>query len=142
MLRYRPMAPAAVLVATALALAACSSAASPAATQAEPPASAAPSVAASEAATQAASTDTVGISGSSFGNDITVSVGTTVTFRNNDEFDHTVTEGTGGQAVEGARFNEQVPAGESIEITFDEAGTVEITCRFHPSMSLVVTVEG
>jgi plastocyanin len=142
--RYRTMAPAAILAAGVLMLGACSPTGT--ATDGQEPVSAAPSVAASVAASAAASpaaaTDTVAISGSSFGDDITVPVGTTVTFTNNDTVDHTVTEGTDGQAADGARYDEEVPAGESVEITFDEAGTVDITCKIHPTMSLVVTVEG
>ena len=46
-----------------------------------------------------------------------------------------------GTADEGAAFDEEVGPGESVEITFDEAGDISITCRFHPAMNMVVTVE-
>jgi plastocyanin len=85
--------------------------------------------------------DTVVISGFSFGDDITVAAGTTVTFQNDDDAAHTVTEGTDGTAAEGAAFDEEVAGGESVEITFDEAGTFDVTCRFHPDMQMTVTVE-
>jgi plastocyanin len=73
--------------------------------------------------------------------EITVSVGDTVTFVNEDSAPHTVTEGTDGNAADGARFDEQLSAGDSVEITFDEAGDVNITCLFHSQMNMVVHVE-
>ena len=85
--------------------------------------------------------DTVVISGFSFGEDITVAAGTTVTFQNDDDAEHSVTEGTDGAPAEGARFDEDVEGGESVEITFDEAGEYAITCRYHPDMNFTVTVE-
>ena len=85
--------------------------------------------------------DTVVISGSSFGDDITVAAGTTVTFQNDDGFEHSVTNGTNGTPADDAAFDEDVAGGESVEITFDEAGTFDVTCRYHPSMQMTVTVE-
>jgi plastocyanin len=73
--------------------------------------------------------------------EITVSVGDTVTFVNEDSARHTVTEGTDGNAADGARFDEQINAGESVEITFDEAGDIDVTCLFHSQMNMVVHVE-
>ena len=73
--------------------------------------------------------------------ELTVSVGTTVRFVNEDSVAHTVTDGTDGDADADAAFDEDVAAGESVEITFDEAGDVDITCRFHPAMNMVVHVE-
>jgi plastocyanin len=29
-----------------------------------------------------------------------------------------------------------------VEITFDEAGTFDVTCLFHPQMNMTVVVEG
>ena len=85
---------------------------------------------------------TVTISGSSFGDDITVPAGTTVTFNNEDSLPHTVTEGTDGEAAADAAFDNDVAAGASTEVTFDEPGTYDVTCRIHPSMNMTVTVEG
>ena len=73
--------------------------------------------------------------------ELTVAAGTTVLFVNDDSVAHTVTQGTDGTADEGAAFDEEVGPGESVEITFDEAGDISITCRFHPAMNMVVTVE-
>ena len=73
--------------------------------------------------------------------EITVSVGDTVTFMNHDSAPHTVTEGTNGNAADDARFDEEVAGGESVEVTFDEAGDYDVTCLFHANMNMVVHVE-
>ena len=73
--------------------------------------------------------------------ELSVSVGDTVTFVNGDSAAHTVTEGTNGNAADGARFDEEVAAGDSVEITFDEAGDYDVTCLFHANMNMVVHVE-
>ena len=84
----------------------------------------------------------VSINGTSFGADeITVAVGDTVTWTNNSSLPHTVTEGTDGNAADGARFNEDIPAGETVEVTFDEVGDYDVTCLFHGNMNMVVHVE-
>jgi len=116
------------LVALTLLLAACAAASSP-------------TPAAEEDGDGGGEASTVTISGSSFGDDITVASGTTVTFNNEDSLPHTVTEGTDGTAVEGAAFDEEVAAGASVDVTFDEAGSFDVTCKIHPSMSMTVTVE-
>lgn len=74
--------------------------------------------------------------------DLTIAVGVEVTFVNAAPFAHTVTEGTGGQAVEDPIIDDEVAAGGSTEYTFDERGVYDITCRIHPSMQLTIAVEG
>lgn len=74
--------------------------------------------------------------------ELTIAVGTRVTFVNTAPFDHTVTEVTGGQAVENPIIDEEVAVGGSTGFTFDEPGAYDITCRIHPTMQLTVTVEG
>lgn len=74
--------------------------------------------------------------------ELTVAAGTVVTFRNAGSAPHTVTEGTDGVEAEGSTFDEQVGPGDEVEITFDEAGTFEVTCLFHPQMNMTVVVEG
>lgn len=95
-------------------------------------------------ATDAAGGDatTVTISDFDFGDDITVPAGTTVTFANEDGAAHTVTEGTDGEAAVAAAFDEEVASGASVDVTFDEPGTYDVTCRFHSTMNMTVTVEG
>jgi len=129
-----------------LALAACgpsASASSPAESAAEPPTeSAAASTAASpsEAGTVGGDT-TVIISGRSFGGDITISAGSTVTFVNNDSVGHTVTNGENGVAASDALFDEPVADGGTFEFTFDTPGVYLVTCRIHSSMNMTITVE-
>ena len=73
---------------------------------------------------------------------VVVPVGATLTFVNEDNIGHTVTEGVQGFAVDGARFDQPVMAGDSIQITFDEAGRYDITCEPHPIMQMTVFAEG
>lgn len=74
--------------------------------------------------------------------ELTVPGGSTVAFSNSSSFAHTVTEGTGGQAAAGAMVDQSLGAGQVVTVTFDEPGTYDITCRFHPSMQMTVVVEG
>ena len=74
--------------------------------------------------------------------ELTIAVGDTVTFRNAGSNPHTVTEGSNGAEAEGSSFNEQVAPGDEVEITFDEAGTFDVTCLFHGNMNMTVVVEG
>jgi plastocyanin len=72
---------------------------------------------------------------------LTVPVGTTVTFVNMDPTEHTVTNGKDGKAADNAAFDEKVDAGQSVTVTFDKAGTFDVTCTIHPSMNMTVTVQ-
>ncbi len=72
---------------------------------------------------------------------LTISAGTEVVFENEAPFDHTVTEGTGGQAVDDPIVDTQVAAGDEVRISFDEPGTYDITCEIHPSMQMTINVE-
>ena len=74
--------------------------------------------------------------------ELTITAGTTVLFLNADSYTHTVTEGTGGQAVDDPIVDREIAQNRSVRVTFDEPGTYEITCKIHPSMQLTVTVEG
>lgn len=85
--------------------------------------------------------------------ELTVSVGDTVVWTNQDDVDHTVTSGEAGdQGVPGV--DEGTPAkpdgffddalaraGSTSSFTFDEAGTYPYFCRVHASMKGVITVE-
>jgi len=84
--------------------------------------------------------ETVSLAGGAFSPaTLTISVGTTVTFT--DTTGHTVTEGTDGTAVDDPIVDEDGGA-DPIEVTFDEAGTFNITCKIHPAMNMTITVEG
>jgi plastocyanin len=132
-----------------LALAACSpsaSASSPAesaaASLAEPPAqSAAASAAASPSEAAVGGDTTVTISGNSFGGDITIAAGSTVSWVNNDSVGHTVTNGENGSAAADALFDEPVADGGTFEFTFDTPGVYQVTCRIHSSMNMTITVQ-
>lgn len=135
----------------ALVLASCTATdPSPTATPAsiEPTASASASASAVETSEPSASepageTVRVSMEGSRFDpEELTITAGTEVVFVNESTFGHTVTEGTGGRAVEDPIIDEEVAEGASAPFTFDEPGTYEITCRIHPTMQLTVTVEG
>jgi plastocyanin len=71
--------------------------------------------------------------------EITVAPGTTVTWINEDSFAHTVTSGTRDNPTD--MFDETVDGGGSFSFTFEEPGTYDTFCEFHPGMSGVVVVE-
>jgi len=145
----------ALIAALALILAACAETASPTASQTasveasvepsatesvapsatEPPASEEPSEAAGEEAT-------VRLSQFAFDTEeLTIAAGTEVSFVNADAAAHTVTEGTDGTAAEDPIIDEELGQGAATSFTFDEPGTYQITCLFHPSMNMTITVE-
>jgi plastocyanin len=144
-LRFLP----ALLVALVLVLSACgtSTSSSPEASQAESTAtSPSESAAASETSQPseaAGGEETVRLSQFAFDpEELTIAAGTEVSFVNADSAAHTVTEGTDGTAVEDPIIDEELEQSGSTSFTFDEPGTYDITCRFHPSMQLTITVEG
>lgn len=147
MYRIRSLSLAALLAALVLILAACSSGTPSATDTPSEAASEAPSQAASESATPSedggAEGATVRIDGSAFDPaELTVAVGTEVTWVNADAFGHTVTDGTDGQAVEDPIVDEPIDQNGSVSVAFDQPGTYEITCAIHPSMQMTVIVEG
>jgi plastocyanin len=108
-----------------------------------PSRAAAESEQAAESRTPAAASETVQLTVSQFEpTELTIAVGTEVSFVNAAGFEHTVTEGTGGQPVENPIVDESVATEGTITVNFDEAGTYELTCRIHPTMHLTITVEG
>lgn len=83
----------------------------------------------------------VEIANSDFGPDLTIAVGTAVTFMNNDTIAHTATNGTDGVAASHSLFDLQLAAGASDSYTFTEAGTYAVTCTIHSQMNMTITVE-
>lgn len=146
--RFRPMP--VLAVALALALAACADAGGGSPTAAAPeetsaPASSAPVSASAAPMSEAPTGESVEVALTGFAFDpdaITVAAGTEVVFVNDDGAAHTVTEGTDGAAADDPLLDEELGAGESATFTFDEPGTYDITCLFHPTMNMTVTVEG
>ena len=67
--------------------------------------------------------------------DLTVSVGDTVTWTNDDDTDHTVTADDDG-------FDSgDLGGGDTFEQTFDEAGEFSYHCSIHSQMTGTITVE-
>ena len=74
---------------------------------------------------------------------ISVAVGTTVTWINNDSVFHTITSGTSNGTVatpDGVFDSGEVQPGETYERTFDESGTFDYHCTPHPWMKGQVEV--
>jgi len=66
---------------------------------------------------------------------ITVKVGDTVTWTNNDSMDHSVT-------ADGNQFDSgNLASGKTFSFTFKTAGTVGYHCSIHPNMKATVTVQ-
>jgi plastocyanin len=140
----------------ALMLAACSSTAGSGAASATPSASAEASSAAASAsasASEAATGDvTVTITGFEFTADeadtsgdvptLTIPVGTSVTFVNEDSTRHTATNGTDGELAADAAFDFNLgQQGASGTYTFDTPGEFGVTCKIHSAMNLTIIVE-
>jgi len=74
----------------------------------------------------------------SFGpKEATVAVGDTLTWTNADSATHTVT----GKENE-ILMSDDLEMDATYEVTFEEAGTFEYVCKFHPNMQGTITVEG
>jgi amicyanin len=70
----------------------------------------------------------------SFGQPLTVPVGTTVVWTNQDDMPHTVT------ATNGAFASSQLAKGATFSFTFAKAGTFDYSCTIHPFMKGQVVV--
>ena len=99
-------------------------------------------------ATSPASGEAVGISGNTFSPaTLTVAVGSTVTWTNEDAVPHTVTstDGPGVDAAVTDTFDSgDLGQGDTFSFTFDEAGTYDYECTIHasmPSMHAQIMVE-
>ncbi len=145
--RSRPMILSAALAGLTVVLAACGGGtASPATAGSDATEASEAQAAATQPAAEseeAAAEEQVRIESSTFEpREVTGAAGTEVAFLNADGFAHTVTEGTGGQAVDDPIVDEDIEPNGTVHVTFDEPGTYEITCKLHPSMQLTITVEG
>jgi|SRR5690554_1975795 len=63
----------------------------------------------------------------------TVTVGTTITWRNNDNIPHTVTSGTPGNPT-GVFDSGSITPGKTFEFTFNTADSYDYFCSFHTGM--------
>ena len=67
---------------------------------------------------------------------LTIKVGDSVEFRNDDPFFHNVFSMSEAKTFDLGNF----PAGESRSVTFETAGTVDIECTIHPLMNMTIEV--
>lgn len=88
------------------------------------------------ASSSAGKTIKVSIKNFSFGQPLTVAVGTTVVWTNEDSMDHTVT--AADNSFDSGTFGQ----GETFSFTFTRAGSFDYTCALHPNMKGNVTVTG
>ncbi len=72
--------------------------------------------------------------------EITVSVGQTVTWSNDDTAAHTVTSGNIDAGLTGVFDSGLFLSGSTFEFTFDKAGKYDYFCMVHPWMTGIVTV--
>lgn len=71
--------------------------------------------------------------------EITITASTTVTGENGDSYGHNVLSGTRGSPT-GMIESPNIQAGETFSFSFEEPGTYEYYCSYHPSMSATITV--
>ena len=139
----------ALMVGLILVLAACSGATSSSSDEPSQAESTAASPAASTAASEAAepseaagAEETVRLAQFAFDpEELMIAAGTELSFVNADSAPHTVTDGADGTAADDPFINEELQQNGSTSFTFDEPGTYQITCLFHPSMNITITVE-
>jgi plastocyanin len=77
---------------------------------------------------------TITISEFAFPAETHVAAGQPLTVTNDTGSAHTIT-------AEDGTFNEEIPAGESIQLTVDEPGSYDYHCNFHASMTGTLVVE-
>jgi plastocyanin len=68
---------------------------------------------------------------------LTVKVGDTVSFRNDDPFFHNIFSLSSGNDFDLGSY----PQGQSRKTTFNKEGTFDVECAIHPEMKMVVKVE-
>ena len=68
---------------------------------------------------------------------LTIKKGDTVKFTNEDPFFHNVFSLSDTESFDLGSY----PRGQNREVTFDEAGEVEVECAIHPKMHMTITVE-
>ncbi len=68
---------------------------------------------------------------------LTVNVGDSVEFKNEDSFFHNVFSLSDAQMFDLGSY----PQGESKSVIFEQAGTIEVECAIHPSMQMVINVK-
>ena len=74
-------------------------------------------------------------------NTVTIDIGGTVTWENNDTAAHTSTGGSATDGPSGVFDSSLIMAGSSFSHTFEDAGTFDYFCMVHPWMVGTVNVE-
>ena len=69
--------------------------------------------------------------------EITIKVGDTVNFKNNDSFFHNIFSLSDAAGFDLGSY----PKGEYRSVKFDDAGVVEVECAIHPDMILTIVVQ-
>ena len=69
--------------------------------------------------------------------EITLHVGDTITWVNNDPIAHTA---TAAKNASGGLWEVMIPPGKSAEMQMTAAGTIDYYCRFHPNMKARIIV--
>ncbi len=72
--------------------------------------------------------------------EVSVAVGATVTWSNDDTAVHTVTSGNPTGGIDELFDSSIFMSGETFEITFNDAGTFDYFCLVHPWMTGIVNV--
>jgi len=72
--------------------------------------------------------------------EVTVNVGQTVTWNNDDSAAHTVTSGSVDAGLTGIFDSGLFMSGSTFEFTFDEPGKYDYFCMVHPWMTGIVNV--
>ena len=72
---------------------------------------------------------------------VTIDIGGTVTWENNDTAAHTATGGSATEGPSGVFDSSLIMAGSSFSHTFEDAGSYDYFCMVHPWMSGLVIVE-
>jgi len=73
--------------------------------------------------------------------EVTIAVGATVTWSNDDAAAHTVTSGTPADGPDGIFDSGLFMSGGTFEFTFEETGTYDYFCMVHPWMTGIIHVE-
>ncbi len=71
---------------------------------------------------------------------VSISIGSTVVWMNDDTAAHTVTSGSPTTGPDGVFDSSLVMVGASFEVTFDDAGNIDYFCMVHPWMTGTVNV--
>jgi plastocyanin len=69
--------------------------------------------------------------------ELTVKVGDTVSFKNDDPFFHNIFSLSDTKTFDLGSF----PQGQAKKVTFEKAGTVEVECAIHPEMKVTIEVK-